>query len=72
MNYEKRKELVEKIANSSEITYIPIHIRDLIMRIYEYKQNKNEEVTLEEISEKFNISIDKSKEIDELFKKYLK
>ena len=72
MNITKRNDLIKKIADSDEPLYIPAHIQDLIIKIYEYKKNENRNIDANEISEKFNISLEKAIEIDELFKKYLK
>jgi len=72
MNINKRNDLIKKIADSDEPLYIPVHIQDLIIKIYEYKKNENRNIDANEISEKFNISLEKAIEIDELFKKYLK
>lgn len=72
MNINKRKELIKKIAYSDEPLYIPVHIQDLITKIYEYKKNENRNIDANEISEKFNISLEKAIEIDGFFKKYLK
>ena len=72
MNINKRNDLIKKIADSDEPLYIPVYIQDLIIKIYEYKKNENRNIEANEISEKFNISLEKAIEIDELFKKYLK
>lgn len=73
MKINERKEIVRKIADG-EIVYIPNHLKDLVIKfhnIYEelYKENRVFP-SLEEVSIKMNIDIDKVKQLKEIYEQF--
>ena len=73
MKINERKEIVRKIANG-ELIYIPNHLKDLVIKFYDiyeklYKEN-GVVPSMEEISFKMNLDIDKVKQLKEIHEQF--
>lgn len=73
MKINERKEIVKKIADG-ELIYIPNHLKDLVIKFYDiyeklYKEN-GVVPSLEEISFKMNLDINKVKQLKEIHEQF--